>query len=369
MSGGGSGEKTEKATPKRLKKARHDGQIANSPEVGAWLGMLAATFLLPHAATSLLAAGSLAFVRVGAVIRKPDTPTAMAAANDMFHSAIGVVVPIAVAVAVVAILSVALQGGLWFAPGLLKPKFKRLNPLSGIKRMFGPHGAWQLAKSLLKTVALAAVVYLSVRHLIPTVLGSGSLDLSVLVHTATATVLNVLRSAAVGGLLMAFVDYAVVRRRNNKQLKMSKQEIKDEMKSQEGDPHIRGQRRSRQLAMARNRMLADVPLADVVVVNPTHVSVALRYEPERGAPRVVAKGADNIAARIREIAEKNRIPMVSDVPLARTLYHTCDVGQEIPADLFKAVATVLAFIMTLKRRGSAVGTHTVRTGTPMPALT
>jgi len=167
--------------------------------------------------------------------------------------------------------------------------------------------------------------------------------------------------AAAEGLAMAGADFAVVRKRNNKSLKMSKHEIKEEFKSQEGDPHVRSQRRSLQMAMRRNRMMADVPFADVVIVNPTHVAVALRYDSARGAPRVVAKGGDHVAARIRAIAEENRIPMVADVPLARTLFKACEIGQEIPPDLYKAVATVLAFIMTLKKRGSAAGVHKVKT--------
>jgi flagellar biosynthetic protein FlhB len=163
---------------------------------------------------------------------------------------------------------------------------------------------------------------------------------------------------------MAFADFAVVRRRNSKSLKMTKEEVKEEHKSAEGDPHTKSQRRSRALAMARNRMLRDVPSADVVLVNPTHVAVALKYDPAKGAPRVVAKGADNIAAKIREVAEKNRVPMVRDVTLARTLYGSVEIGQEIPPDLYKAVATVLAFIMTLKKRGSVAGTHEIRPLTP-----
>jgi flagellar biosynthesis protein FlhB len=216
-------------------------------------------------------------------------------------------------------------------------------------------------KALLKTSALTLVVVLSVRRLVPTVMGSGSLPVSSLLSICVSTALSVLRYAAVAGLVMAAADYAVVRKRNNKQLKMTKQEVKEELKSSEGDPRLRGAVRSRQLAMRRNRMMADVPHADVVVVNPTHVAVALRYDPSRGAPRVVAKGADHVAARIRALAEENRVPMVSDVPLARTLYQACDLGQEIPADLYKAVATVLAFIMTLKKRGSAAGVHRVHT--------
>ena len=361
MSGGSGGERTEKATPKRRKKARHDGQIGNTPEVGAWLSLLAVTFLLPHAARALLTNSSATLVQVGAVVRDPDLGRATAIAGSAFGSAFTSVLPMAVLVALIAVASVAAQGGLWFAPKLLKPKFSRLNPLAGAKRMFGPHGWWQLAKSLLKSVALGAVVYLSVRRLVPALVGSGSLQLSALVQICTSTVLNVLRYAAVAGLLMAFTDAAVVKRRNNKQLKMTKQEIKEEFKSSEGDPHVRSARRSRQLAMRRNRMMADVPTADGAVVNPTHVAGALRYDPARGAPRVVAKGGDHTAAKIRELAEKHRVPMVADVPLARTLFASVELGQEIPPDLYKAVAAVLAFIMTLKRRGSAAGTHTVRT--------
>lgn len=365
MSGGGSGgERTEKATPKRRKKARHDGHVGNTPEIGAWLGMLAASFVVPHVARALLSTATTCLVQAGALIRSPDADRAMTVAVQAGKGAFAAALPLALTTALVGVISVAGQGSLWFSVGLLKPKFSRLNPLSGLKRSFGKHGAWMLVKSLLKTGALAAVVYLSIRQLIPTVMGSGSLTLDELVRICTNAALSVLRYAAVAGLLMALADYAVTRRRNDKQLKMTKHEIKEEFKSSEGDPHVRSARRARQMAMRRNRMMADVPTADVVVVNPTHVAVALRYDPQRGAPRVVAKGAEHVAARIRAAAEANRVPMVSDVPLARTLYQACDVGQEIPPDLYRAVATVLAFIMTLKRRGSAAGTHTVRTLAP-----
>jgi flagellar biosynthetic protein FlhB len=154
----------------------------------------------------------------------------------------------------------------------------------------------------------------------------------------------------------------VVRRRTNKGLRMSKQDIKDEHKQSEGDPMLKGAIRSRQMQMSRNRMMSDIAEADVIMVNPTHVAVALRYQPEKGAPRVVAKGAGVIASRIREAAEEHRVPMVADVPLARALHRSCEIGQEIPAELFTAVARVLAFVMALKTRGSAVGVHR----NPMP---
>jgi flagellar biosynthetic protein FlhB len=361
MSGGGGGERTEKATPKKRQKARREGQIGNTPEVGSWLSLLAATFVVPHVFRSVMSTASATIVQVGATIEQPDPGRAMSVAASAFRHAFGAVLPLALMTGAIAVASVAAQGGIRFAPKLFKPKFSRLNPAHGLKRMFGAQGVWALVKALLKSAVLGVVVYLSVRRLVPTVLGSGTLPLSRLVSIATSSTLALLRYAAVTGLVMAFADYAVVHRRNNKQLKMTKQEVKDEHKSAEGDPQVRGMRRSRQMAMRRNRMMADIPKADVVVVNPTHVAVALRYDPSRGAPRVVAKGADHTAARIRAVAEQHRVPMVSDVPLARTLYQACDVGQEIPPDLYKAVATVLAFIMTLKRRGSASGVHTVRT--------
>lgn len=365
---GSGGERTEKATPKRIRKARREGKVGNTPEVGAWLGMLAASFLLPQVFSSLMDVATASLIGVGAVIRSPDPGRAAALARTSVTDALLAVLPLAGLIAVVAVASVALQGGIWVAPKLLAPKLSRLNPLSGIKRMFGPHGWWAMVKALVKSGALAVVVYLSVRGLIPTVYGSGSLPLSRLIDIGLSTAINVLRFAALAGLAMAVADVAVVRRRNNKQLKMTKQEIKEEFKSSEGDPLRKGAMRARALAISRTRMMADVPTADVVVVNPTHVAVALRYVASQGAPRVVAKGADHVAARIRALAEQHRIPMVHDVPLARTLHATCDVGQEIPQDLYRAVATVLAFVMTLRSRGSAAGVHRTKTLPTLPTL-
>jgi flagellar biosynthetic protein FlhB len=365
MSGGGSGgEKTEKATPKRRKQARKDGQIGNTPEAGAWAGMLVASYVLPNIFRSLMASSSGLIIQLGGIIENPDPKVATKVAGTAVVSAMKTVLPLSIMIALIGVVSVAAQGGLYFSPKAWKPKFSRMNPLQGIKRVFGPHGLWNLIKSLIKTALLAVVVYTSIRKLVPTVMGSGALPISDLLHICIATVLGLIRYAAIAGLAMAAVDFVVVRRRNNKSLKMTKQEIKEEYKSQEGDPHIRAQRKARQMALRRNRMMADVPKADVVLVNPTHVAVALKYDPSKGAPRVVAKGADHVAARIRAVAEQHRIPMIADVPLARSLYKEVEIGQEIPAEMYRAVATVLAFIMTLRKRGSTAGLHTVRTLAP-----
>lgn len=366
--GGSTEERTEKATPRKIKKARREGQVGNTPEVGAWFGMLAATWLLPGVFGSLMDAATAAMVQVGWIIKDPDLGNALQIGHTAATATIKAFLPLAIVIALIGVLGVGVQGGIWISPKLLMPQAKKLNPLSGFRRMFGPQGAWQATKMLGKSLALALVVYLSIENLIPTVYGSGSLPIATVVGIAVSTALSVLRFAALAGLVLAIADFAVVKRRNNKQLKMTKYELKQEMKNMEGDPHVKGQRRSRAMAMSRSRMMQAVPTADVVLVNPTHVAVALKYEPGKGAPTVVAKGADHVAARIRKLAEDNRIPMVQDIPLARTLFAACDIGQEIPEDLYRAVALVLAFVMTLKRKGSAAGTHRLSTGTPMPAL-
>jgi flagellar biosynthesis protein FlhB len=165
------------------------------------------------------------------------------------------------------------------------------------------------------------------------------------------------RVVGITGLAIAVADYVVVRRKTMAKLKMSHYEIKQEHKQSEGDPHVKAQRRSTQMAMSRNRMMTDVKDADVLLVNPTHVAVALKYRADRGAPRVVAKGAGEVAAKLRALAEEARVPMVQDIPLARALHSSCELGQEVPAQLFTAVARVLAFVMQLSARGVRGGMH------------
>ncbi|HZC53515.1 MAG TPA: EscU/YscU/HrcU family type III secretion system export apparatus switch protein [Mycobacterium sp.] len=361
MAGKPAEERTEKATPRKRKKARREGQIGNSPEIGSWLGLLAASFVVPNVMRSLMHTASTTLIQAGSVIDSPDIGRAMVITREAFLHATLSLAPLALLILGIGVGSVALQGGISVAPKLVMPKFSRINPLSGFKRMFGAQAGWSLVKAIVKSAALGLVAYASVRTLVPTLMTAGSLQISALLSVAVDAVLRLLRWCAAAGLVMAFGDYAVVRRRNNKSLKMTKQELKEEMKSTDGNPQLRSAIRSRAMAISRNRMMADVPKADVVVVNPTHVAVALRYEASRGAPRVVAKGGDHMAARIRAIAQQHRIPMVEDVPLARTLYQAVEVGREIPDDMFEAVARVLAFIMMLKTRGSVAGTHKVGT--------
>jgi flagellar biosynthetic protein FlhB len=183
------------------------------------------------------------------------------------------------------------------------------------------------------------------------------MPIDTVLNTVHGTAISLVRRVTLAALILAAADYAVARRRTDKQMRMTKQEVKDEHKQSEGDPLVKSAIRSRQLAMARSRMMADVGTADVLLVNPTHIAVALRYEPDKGAPRVVARGAGAIAARIRELAEEAQVPTVQDVPLARALYRSCEVGQEIPRELFAAVAQVLAFVISRRMRGQYGGAH------------
>lgn len=350
-------EGTEKPTPKRVRDARREGKIARTPEIGTWTGMLVASFLLPQVLGKMFSSNTGLLGRAIAFVGNPQITTAISILKDGLGDGLLAVAPLVGGILVSAIAAAALQGGIHPAPKLLKPKFSRLNPVHGLKRMFGPKSLWETAKTLVKTAVLGLVLYLGIRSLIPSVMVSGSAPLSMLVTSADSTALNLLRLASVAGLVMAGADFAVARHRLGRELRMTRQEIKDEHRTTEGDPQLRGAIRSRQIAMSRNRMMTEVRTADVVMANPTHVAVALRYDQAKGAPRVVAKGAGVVAAKIRELATEYRVPIVTDVPLARALYRACELGQEIPPDLYAPVAHVLAFLYRLRRRGSVAGVH------------
>jgi len=360
-----SGEKTEQPTPQKLKKARAEGQIGRSPDIGAWVGMLAASIVLPRTLSSTMEHSRELMAKIPDVIADPDPQVAMGILKDGLMSAAWAVLPLALTMMAVGIAAAGAQGGIRVATKLFIPKFNRLNPLPGIKKMFGTQSLWEGTKALVKTGVLGGVLYLTMKDIVPLLMTAGQLQIGSLLGVINDAVLSLIRAAAVAGIVMAAADYFVVRKRTNKQLRMSKEEVKQEHKNTEGDPHVKGQIRAKQMAMARNRQMADVPTADVVLVNPTHVAVALRYEPERGAPRVIAKGQGNTAQKIRELATEHRIPMVQDVPLARALEQSVEVGMEIPAEFYATVAKVLAFVMSLKAKGSAAGVH--RNPNPTPA--
>jgi flagellar biosynthetic protein FlhB len=355
MSGGQ--DKTEKATPKRLKELRKKGSLQHSQDLSAWLGIGAGALMLPAVLTSGTAAAREQLANITTAAAAPDAEEAVTMLGDALWSAITTLTPLLGVVVLTAILGSASQGSLRPSFQRLKPKFEQFNVAKGLKRMFGAQAAWQGVKAALKALAIGAVLWSVIQGMVPLMLGSGNHSLSQVIDVASGGATDLVKAAVIAGLLLAAADVVVVVRRNRKQSRMTKREVFDEHKMSEGDPQLKGAIRSRQLAMSRNRMISDVANADVVLVNPTHVAVALRYEPGKGAPRVVAKGAGHMAARIREAATKARVPMVEDIPLARALHAACDLDQEVPQHLYVAVAQVLAFVMALRRRGAAVGMH------------
>jgi flagellar biosynthesis protein FlhB len=354
---GPGGEKTEKPTPQRLKKARKEGQIPRTQELGTWLGVAAGSVLLPMLVESGFQGAQELFVQVGAVAKHPEPAALSKLMGQALTVFLTAVLPTGLGLMLVGSLASATQGGVTFATKSMKPTLKKLNPFPGMKRMFGTQGLWEATKALIKTAALGTVVVVTSDRAQELVSSSGALPLSAIAATFTDSAVLMLRVVAVTGLIIAVADYVVVRVKMMKKLKMSQYEIKQEHKQAEGDPHMKAHRRSVQVSMSRNRMMAEVADADVLLVNPTHVAVALKYDPARGAPRVVAKGAGEVAARLRTIAADARVPMVQDVPLARALHSSCELGQEVPPQLFTAVARVLAFVMHLGSRGVKGGFH------------
>jgi flagellar biosynthesis protein FlhB len=350
-----SGEKTEKPTAKRRKESRKEGQVARTQELGGWASVLvfgmAMPILLKHEFHSVWAL----FQQSLTLTQHPTTAVALTFLGQAAKHVFIVLLAMGASVMVIGVASALLQGGFVLATKSVKPSAAKLNPIKGAKRIFGPQAAWEGVKMLLKSSLVGLLVYGAIRGLMPLV--GGMVPVQATIQQLSHSALGLMRNIALAGLALAAADYAMQRRRVGKQTRMSKEEVKQEHKQSEGDPMLKGAIRARQLAASRNRMIADVATADVVLVNPTHVAVALRYEPTKGAPRVVAKGNGPIATKIREIAAEHRVPMVQDVPLARALHGGCEVGAEIPAEFYGAVAKVLAFVMSLKARGSAAGLH------------
>lgn len=361
-------ERTEKATPKRMREARREGKLSRSQDISAWLGIGAATMILPMVLEKSKEGASSVIKELRLVVANPDPNRAFEILGEGLATVAWALVPLGAVGVIVAIAANAAQGGLYFATKRLKPSFKNFNIVQGAKRIVGGQAWWNGAKAFLKTAVVGLVLWLAIQSVAPLLMGAGSLSLAATLDAAGSGATALLRSAVVAGTVLAIFDVLVIAKRNRKQTRMSKQELKEEHKHTEGDPQIKGAIRSKQLAMSRNRMMAAIADADVVVVNPTHVAVALQYNPASGAPRVVAKGAGHVAARIRQRATELRVPMVADVPLARALHAACELDQEIPPELYTAVAQVLAFVMALKRRGASAGLHRRAETTVVPNM-
>lgn len=358
MAAGDASEKTEKPTPKRTREARQKGQIAKTPELSIWAGVLATTVLLQMTVSRGASAMRNLVSDMGPVIAKPDTGTAAHFAADAGWKAVGILTPMLLGMMIVGLVVNVAQVGFKPTGKKMKPDFGRLNPFKGIKRMFGMQAWWELGKSVLKTALLAAVALPVVANAIHALTGSGANGSMMAIAGLTAhTALTLLRNVAAAGLGVAALDFAIQKRRVMRQLRMTRQEVREEMKQQEGSPEMKRAIRTRAMAVSRNRMISAVGMADVITVNPTHYAVALRYDAAKGAPEVIAKGAGVIAAAIRAEGEKHGVPIVHEPVLTRALYRSCEIGQLIPVEMYEAVAHLLAFVFGLRAKGRAEGVH------------
>jgi len=263
---------------------------------------------------------------------------------------ISIMAPILSTIMVAGILANLLQTkGISFAIEPLKPKFSKLNPLKGIGRIFSKNSISELMKSLFKVGVLTFIGYITIKSRMEQMPPMMSFSVGQILSFMGDVMLEIMIKALLFMALLAAADMTFQVFQHKEEIKMSKEEVKQERKETEGDPQIKQRIRSTQLELARKRMMAAVPEADVVVTNPTHISVALKYDKDiHQAPIVVAKGADNIAAKIKEIAKNSNVPLVENKPLARTLYKTVEIGQFIPANLFRAIAEILAQVYKLK---------------------
>jgi flagellar biosynthetic protein FlhB len=362
-----SEEKTEAPTAKKKKESRKEGQVPRTQELGGWSTLLAFSMVLDMAAGREVRSVQALMSESFRLAADPTPERALQLLGQGLMHVLVVLVVLGSLIMLVGVAASLAQGGFYLATKSVKPKFSKLNPLSGAKRIFGTQALWEGAKIIVKSAVVGLICYGAIRAVVPLI--GGLVPAGVVLEVGHERIRSLLRAVAVAGLVMAVADYAFQRRKVGKQTRMTKHEVKQENKQNEGDPLVKSAIRSRQMAAARNRMMADVPNADVVLVNPTHVAVALRYDPAAGAPKVVAKGAGAIAGRIRERGAEAGVPLVQDVPLARALYGSCQVGQEIPVELFAAVAQVLAFVIGRRTQGHRGGAHaSPRSGTDLPVV-
>lgn len=350
--------RTEPPTPKRKREARQEGRVARSPDIGGWVAILAATLVVPwifsNAERRVLAVTTAA----ANVMAHPTTTGCLQVLGPALLDVLEIVLPGAAVFMAVGILANVAQVGFGFATKRSRPQLSRISPLAGTKRLFSPNSLWELVKQLLKLSILAGLGYQVFHTLWSHLLGSAPVGLTPVLGFTKTSLVGFVRSVAAIGLAIGIGDYAIQRHRLMSQLKMTKQEVKDERKQSEGDPAMRSQLRRRQYGIARSKMMAAVRTADVVVTNPTHFAVALRYQSGGGAaPRVVAKGVDGLAQRIREEAAVHRVPVVEDPPLSRYLFAVCEVDQQIPAEIYLVVAKLLAFVYSLPASWRGVGVH------------
>ena len=343
-------EKTESASARRLEQAREEGQVPHSRELATFISLMVGVVALyvlgrwgGHRMMELVRSG-LNFERQKAFEPEGMQQVLAQLATDGLLT----IAPLLLASVVAALVTPFLMGGWVFSTSALKFDLTRLDPLQGLGRMFSTHGLAELVKATLKSVLVASVgvwvVWRERDHLFSLMLQPLATSMDDFAGLVLLSALLIVASLA----LIAAIDVPFQLWEYHRRLRMTKEEVRQEMKEQEGDPQIKARIRAAQREMSRRRMMSNVPTADVVVTNPTHYAVALKYDPDRaGAPIVVAKGADVVAGKIRELARENNVPILEAPPLARALYAHCELEQQIPATLYTVVAEVMAWVFQL----------------------
>jgi len=350
MSDQDQGDKTEDASARKLSQAREKGQVLSSKEVNNFAILLGATLVVGLAGPFMmreLAKSLLIF------IERPDMIDVSGSGELMIDMLLGVGLAIAPALAllvVLAALGILMQIGWLISPESIQPKLEKISPISGAKRLFSLKSVVELMKGIVKMILVGFVAYLIVKPEFSRIELMVQMDLKELLDETHLVAIEIFIGVLAVAAVIAVVDYLYQRYEFMNQMKMSKQEVRDEHKQTEGDPHVKARLRQLRMERARTRMMAEVPKATVVVTNPTHFAVALKYEmDDMAAPRVVAKGVDAVALRIREVAKENDVPIVENRPLARALYDNAELDEEIPEEYFKAVAEVISYVFKMNQ--------------------
>lgn len=352
MSGGA--DKTERATPRRREDARRRGQVARSIDLNGAVVLLAGLLALSFLGQHVVAAMETSLRDGLAAVASPQQLMTGPGLGELLMRALRAVVSGVLPVAGVCVLAGVVanlgQVGLKPATQALRPDPRRINPLSGARNVFGTRMLFEGGKSIVKVAVVGAIVALELIPRLTELSATVGASPGQLAAQLADTVFAIAQRAALAYLVIGAIDYAYQRWRHEKSLRMTKQELRDELKQHSLPAEIKSAQRRRQLQQARARMMAAVPQADVVVVNPTHFAVALKYDGTKPAPECIAKGQDLIALQIRRVAEEHGVPVIEDRPLARSLHASVEVGQLIPEQLYQAVAQVLAYVYRVARR-------------------
>lgn len=354
-----TGEKTEEATPRQRERAREEGRVATSREVGTLFVLAAATLSLYFSGPYMVGRVESFFIRVIQAMSVPGIVDGGGAAVILQESIVQtllIIAPVMLALVVASLAGWVIQIGFIFVSKPLQPQLSRINPIEGAKRLFSTQILAETAKSIFKFAVVGAVSYFLFKPIIPFATATVTRDPNLILPTLFEIAFDLALYLLLFLLAVAVFDYSYQKWRHSKDLRMSRYEVKQELKEQEGDPQIKARVRSIRQQQIRRQMIAEVPKAEVIITNPTHYAVAIRYDmADRHAPHVLAKGRGVIAQRIKEIATEHDIPLYEDKWLARQLYAACDVGDTVPMELWQAVARVLAYVRTLNERQQAVG--------------